>query len=839
MKSRMRESFQLVSMFLFLALFCAPLPCFADYSPALDDGWSLTVTGRIPEWSERQRAIQHPSGASISPKLGSEPPIPLPDNPPAYYELGSFQSPVKDQDPRGSCPSFAWAGAMEAFYKRAYGLDLDLSEEYLIHVVHTVQHSYNPSSGIENIPSFCTLLDEKNYKWTWPHQVKVGEIVMTEEGLLIPEEKYAPYFGNIHANSASYPNHSYNDFLQIANDHGLVYWDNPTSQWVCDPNRTQKVVDGFEYDARHIPIEARKNAYYGVSKMMVLDGIKARDTTLLEKLIYSWHEVSLGVTIDYLDCDKKYSDGNAICRYNANANNSSYHLGNGGHQLLLVGYDRSKQVFLFKNSWANNHPWIWITYDYLSKTYPASSGYGGYLVNSGFVILDVFLPPSLPELPMWKGQWKMDHDGWLGDLTLRRTRKPISETISWNPDDFTVFEYHAQPVLPDRVGTYLDAEKVAHEVTGNWDFDSWNFHYFVDFANPEPAPDPLDTLVNVTGQEFSLSMFSGAANPFTQGNFAAGTTHWNGHSYGTLLSRPQIELNHPAGSFQKKNWLDRFKVYFSNGEKATLEVKSIGSFAGGKATVNYKLNSASLSTVLYQAVQHALPIKWGNTSYTLYYHTHEKGILSGQHDNATADEQKPGVIGLKASDLGVTTVTASKGTYTGKVHVTWSAVAGAKGYEVLRKAAMWMDAVSISGQLSADKLQFDDYAAAPGWPNYYSVKALVQEGDWSDPITFDEGYRKLLAPSGVAASQGKYLDKVRITWKASQGAISYSVYRALSPLTKPVSIGQTTDSKFDDKTAAAKQTYYYSVAAGGLAGSSDRSKAVKGYRKQLLPIGDQ
>ena len=265
---------------------------------------------------------------------------------------------------------------------------------------------------------------------------------------------------------------------------------------------------------------------------------------------------------------------------------------------------------------------------------------------------------------------------------------------------------------------------------------------------------------------------------------------------------------------------------------------------GGKATVNYKLNNASLSTVLYQAVRHALPIKWANTTYTLYYHTHEKGILSGQHDNATSEEEKPGVFGLKASDLGVTTVTASKGTDTGCVHVSWSAVAGAKGYEVLRKTAYatyGTDATVISGQLPADQLKFNDYTAVSGQSYFYSVSALSQEGDWSDPIVFDQGYRKLTAPTGVSASQGTYINKVRISWKAPKGAIvSYSIYRSTGLLTpKPVCIGHSTTTTYDDLTAVAKQTYYYSVSADGVAGSSNKSKAVIGYRKQLMTGGDQ
>ena len=78
-------------------------------------------------------------------------------------------------------------------------------------------------------------------------QVKAGEIVMTEEGLLIPEEKYAPYFGRIHANMTSnIPITPTRISRQIAQDHDLWYWNSGNSKWDCNPDRTQQNVDDYE-----------------------------------------------------------------------------------------------------------------------------------------------------------------------------------------------------------------------------------------------------------------------------------------------------------------------------------------------------------------------------------------------------------------------------------------------------------------------------------------------------------------------------------------------------------------------------------------------------------------
>ena len=45
--------------------------------------------------------------------------------------LAQYQTPIRDQQDRGTCWAFAGVAGMEALYKRKYGVSLDLSEQYV------------------------------------------------------------------------------------------------------------------------------------------------------------------------------------------------------------------------------------------------------------------------------------------------------------------------------------------------------------------------------------------------------------------------------------------------------------------------------------------------------------------------------------------------------------------------------------------------------------------------------------------------------------------------------------------------------------------------------------
>jgi C1A family cysteine protease len=86
------------------------------------------------------------------------------------------------------------------------------------------------------------------------------------------------------------------------------------------------------------------------------------------------------------------------------------------------------------------------------------------------------------------------------------------------------------------------------------------------------------------------------------------------------------------------------------------------------------------------------------------------------------------------------------------------------------------------------------------------------------------------SPTNVQASDGTFPDRVQVTWTASAGATSYTVYRTASTLGIKQALGSTPDTAFDDTTALARKTYYYWVKASGNYGTSSFSANDAGYR---------
>lgn len=73
----------------------------------------------------------------------------------------------------------------------------------------------------------------------------------------------------------------------------------------------------------------------------------------------------------------------------------------------------------------------------------------------------------------------------------------------------------------------------------------------------------------------------------------------------------------------------------------------------------------------------------------------------------------------------------------------------------------------------------------------------------------------LSAPTGVAATDGSYTDRVRVTWNSVTDATHYRVYRNTvnNSGTASALIGWTAGTTYDDTTATAGRTYYYWVKA--------------------------
>jgi fibronectin type 3 domain-containing protein len=186
-----------------------------------------------------------------------------------------------------------------------------------------------------------------------------------------------------------------------------------------------------------------------------------------------------------------------------------------------------------------------------------------------------------------------------------------------------------------------------------------------------------------------------------------------------------------------------------------------------------------------------------------------------------------------------TGVTASDGTYTDKVLVTWKPVQGAVlSYTVFRKEA---GSAGMDEELgSADTTSFNDTTAAPGLKYSYTVKADCFGGS-SDSSKGDNGYRKLAAPTNVVASDADaplFMDKVVISWYGVYGATSYTVYRATSATGKnPTLLGTVATWPYEDSTGTPELVYYYFVKANNAYGSSALSAPDAGHRKLPAPTG--
>ncbi len=125
-----------------------------------------------------------------------------------------------------------------------------------------------------------------------------------------------------------------------------------------------------------------------------------------------------------------------------------------------------------------------------------------------------------------------------------------------------------------------------------------------------------------------------------------------------------------------------------------------------------------------------------------------------------------------------TGITASDGLYPDYVLVSWNPVPNADYYIVSRRthpAGTW---TFWSHALYAPI--FYDYSwIVPGEIYEYAVSAVNQWGWGFVSTDTDTGYAGgLTPPNGVTASQGTFLDRVRVTWDAVSGATGYLVARA-------------------------------------------------------------
>ncbi|HYO67345.1 MAG TPA: C1 family peptidase [Archangium sp.] len=293
---------------------------------------------------------------------------------PTSYSLAAWQTPIRDQADRGTCGVFSSAAAIEARYRRDYGISVDLSEQYLMHIVKSTSLDYPRTYQYENQSSY--------WYGAGSHSLSLAL------SYALPLESEVPYLNQTGMDAVRRS-------IPAA---GALIWSGDPAQ---NPT-TQAQIDAFEYSPLYIPLSARQNARYGVSGYTLLDWSQARDTALIENYISSNREVAIDVELKW-----RYNATTGVHEYDSTVNY-------GGHSMLIIGYDRSQQYFLLKNSWGGS-AYVKVSYQFIQN-----ASYGGAVVNG------VTDPNAPVRKGQWLGTWDMNHDGWAAKLVVRRIPHPAN-----------------------------------------------------------------------------------------------------------------------------------------------------------------------------------------------------------------------------------------------------------------------------------------------------------------------------------------------------------------------------------------------------------------------------
>lgn len=473
--------------------------------------------------------------------------------PPPAWDLSGYQTPVKDQLDRGTCGSFATVGAIEAAYVRGYGLSLDLSEQYMFSIAKSTTLDYPRYYQYENQSSYW-------YGGGWP-----------TTQYMLPTEAQAPYAGYNYCPSG----HSCTPLSTIPGATSLVWTPDAATNHV-----TQQQVDDFEYSPLHIPLAARQDARYGATSVTSYGTGDSRNTTLLESLISSNHEVVISITTQWRTLPSGYLEYDPT-------------VSGGGHVVLLIGYDRAAGYFLVKNSWGGAAPsaYLKLTYNFLQQ-----NSWGASVINS------VASPSAGAQAKaQWMGKWYSDHDGWTGTLVVRRITDVPNGSVRFG-------NYYLY-------GSYANARTVnGYSIDNNR-----GLRYYV-ASEVENAPGTL------TGQQFDADRYDSDVGQ------AAGAVYWTGGEGGVHLTRTALYMPY-SNTFSASEWLGTWDIDF-NGYMGLLSIYGAtlqpnGSYTLSTSPFTYGGTSHSVSGTLDPGGGIARLLIDGTTTYTLHYHGWDDRLSSG------------------------------------------------------------------------------------------------------------------------------------------------------------------------------------------------------------------
>ena len=184
-----------------------------------------------------------------------------------------------------------------------------------------------------------------------------------------------------------------------------------------------------------------------------------------------------------------------------------------------------------------------------------------------------------------------------------------------------------------------------------------------------------------------------------------------------------------------------------------------------------------------------------------------------------------------------TNVHATQGVYTDKVQITWAPISCVNLYDIYRSRD---NVITFDERIAANfsDVVFDDIDADPAHDYYYSIVGINENGsgDFSKPVV---GYKKLRSPENLAATDGLFSTKVRLTWNEVPGAEVYEIWRnAANDPDSADKIDENIETAvYDDSAVIPEKTYFYWVKAVNSFNTSDFSNEAQGSMDLAIPSG--
>ena len=266
-------------------------------------------------------------------------------------------------------------------------------------------------------------------------------------------------------------------------------------------------------------------------------------------------------------------------------------------------------------------------------------------------------------------------------------------------------------------------------------------------------------------------------------------------------------------------------------EAAAYDIYRSTSANGAKILIDSVQNLTYEDTTAECSADYYYWVKATNSTGESDYSKFANGNLSCE--NSSSEKNNSVSIGKLSAP---TSLSASDGTFVHKIQLKWNTSSGASSYDIYRSQQECDEKIKIG---STSSNVFDDKSVPNRSIYYYWVKAKNSNSE-SEYSLHDTGHLMRIPnpPTGISASDGKYLDKILITWNALNIATSYEVYRADWSGAEKRKVGSTSSNRLYDASVECStccpDSYAYFVKAINKAGTSAFSDYDTGYPYRTL-----